>query len=160
MMETLSTFEIDKFFNSENKKKTFQEKNAITNFFTNSTNSIINNSNLKLQILQDIKRRDEIRELYNTYKHRELRKNIYIEKYESSTIRLVDNINNKTLTENDFNESEYKDETKIINETKNYNDKNNDDIININSYKISGRMKSNEPMPLHELNNIQYKPIL
>jgi len=77
-MEILSTFEnnkIDDVTIPKEKSLLFQNHEKSLNFFTNSTNAIINNSNLKLRILQDIKRRDEIRELYNTHKNREIKIN-------------------------------------------------------------------------------------
>jgi len=58
--ENIPSLSIDKDFDLKN------HENLLT-YFNENINLIMNNPSLTLRILQDIKRRDEIRELYNTH---------------------------------------------------------------------------------------------
>jgi len=76
--------------------KKFFENNEIDNiiknkylFFKDNDDPLNNHSNLAIRILQDIKRRDEIRELYNTHKKRELKKKNLVQNLSSSSLNNV-----------------------------------------------------------------------
>jgi len=83
-MEILRTFDKDDDSHTKDEYLLFKEHRS--SLFTDSTNSIINNSNLAIRILQDIKRRDEVRELYNTHKKRELKKKELLQKDNNNSL--------------------------------------------------------------------------
>ncbi|ORX76497.1 hypothetical protein BCR32DRAFT_284114 [Anaeromyces robustus] len=154
-MEILTTYENNDNI-SKNKSYYFRDPNNSLDYFTNSSKTIFNNSNLTLRILQDIKRRDEIRELYNNHKKNEKKK-----------INININNNNNNNNNNKIHEFVYDSNIKLSenenNDRKNENTNaeetsNNDENTKI--YKISKRMQSADPMPLPVIDeNKGYKPI-
>eukprot|EP00833_Pecoramyces_ruminatium_P007290 jgi/Orpsp1_1/1181322/evm.model.c7180000076773.1 len=133
---------------SEGKKFFFKNHENSLTFFNDSTKLIINNPSLTLRILQDIKRRDEIRELYISHINNDKSKKNYnqTESSNNNETELTENDANDFFDKNDDTGNENVEEVKITKV--------------INKYKISKRMQSEIPMPLHDLNkNKKIKPI-
>jgi len=151
-MEILTTYDNNDIEDISNLSK---RKNLTLNGNENSLNlledcpkTIMNNQNITLKVLQDIKSRDEKREIYITSKNNEMKKN-------SKHLDLLNNRYGIQKGDYDLTKTTI-DDVKIT----------EDDIEEIkitevtNEYKISKAMQSGTPMPLHDINKNKYnKPI-
>ncbi|KAL6622253.1 hypothetical protein LY90DRAFT_500171 [Neocallimastix californiae] len=141
--ENIPSLSIDKDFDLKN------HENLLT-YFNENINLIMNNPSLTLRILQDIKRRDEIRELYNTHINSNKRKR----NFNSPEL-----LNNEDVISTDNNSNEI---TKITKEVKVSGEDDKDEKINkvVNKNKISKKNPSEVPKEKHDLKiESKIKPI-